>query len=612
MLDAHGKISGLQIIYADKKKKGRDKDFWPAGVAKKGKYFLIGGIPDGGVVLVCEGYATGAALHEATGLPVVVAFDAGNLMPAAESVKKRFKRVKFLFCADDDYSTVGNPGVASAKAAALGLGGEVIVPVFSAARPDDKSGPTDFNDLHTLEGLHVVTVQVEARLRDLNWTHNSRARKPSNAGAGREDLSSLLSVPEACDRYSLIYGAGATLFDHQEHILVPKSDVMDILVDNGWREWKLRVDRKVVRLDEVGFDPAGKDKNIKCNLWGGWPTRPKKGKCNLILELLEYLCAEEEKPQEVFKWVLCWLAYPIQNPGAKMRTALIMHGPQGVGKNMFFETYMAIFGEYGRIIDQATLEDKFNDWVSKKLFLIADEVVARAELYHVKNKLKHLITGDWIRVNPKNVSAHNEKNHVNLVFLSNEIQPLVIDPDDRRYAVIWTPMRLSWEYYEEVEEEISGGAAAALHHYLLNFNVGNFKHYTLPPDTKSKRDLVQQSLDSTERFWLQYLDGEIDGIPALPVRTEDIYELYRAWCARTGISRSAPLHTFISRLSKRPDCERKRERCYVGSTLKQPWFLIPGSVKIPAGKTREAWITESMVDFSTALKNWKEAKRDGF
>ena len=41
------------------------------------------------------------------------------------------------------------------------------------------------------------------------------------------------------------------------------------------------------------------------------------------------------------RWVLKWLAYPIQHPGAKMRTALVLHGPQGTGKNMFFEAIMA-------------------------------------------------------------------------------------------------------------------------------------------------------------------------------------------------------------------------------------------------------------------------------
>jgi hypothetical protein len=86
--------------------------------------------------------------------------------------------------------------------------------------------------------------------------------------------------------------------------------------------------------------------------------------------------------------VLKWIAYPIQHPGAKMKTTLVVHGPQGTGKNLFFEALMSIYGEYGDVLDQSALEDKFNDWASRKLFMIADEVVARSDVYHIKNKLK--------------------------------------------------------------------------------------------------------------------------------------------------------------------------------------------------------------------------------
>ena len=78
---------------------------------------------------------------------------------------------------------------------------------------------------------------------------------------------------------------------------------------------------------------------------------------------------------------------------------------------------------------------KGNDWASKKLFLIADEVVARQEINHVKNKLKGFITSDRIRINPKNIGAYDERNYVNVVFLSCETQPLVLERDDHRYMV---------------------------------------------------------------------------------------------------------------------------------------------------------------------------------
>src|SRR6185503_13723853 len=91
MLDTAGKIHGLQVI-RPKKQHGRDKDFWPTGLVKKGHFHLIG--TPTWVVLIAEGYATAASLHEATGLPVAVAFDAGNLGPVAAALRKRYKQAK--------------------------------------------------------------------------------------------------------------------------------------------------------------------------------------------------------------------------------------------------------------------------------------------------------------------------------------------------------------------------------------------------------------------------------------------------------------------------------------------------------------------------------------
>src|SRR5690606_16232770 len=152
-------------IHAEKRH-GRDKDFWPAGLAKQGHFFHLGPQP-GDVLLVAEGYATAASLFEAYGLPVVVAFDAGNLLPVCQALPKRYKGTRLLVCADDDYLTEGNPGISKAQAAALAVSGAWVAPTFAQDREGKKI--TDFNDLHEREGLHVVRAQVETRLRQLGW-----------------------------------------------------------------------------------------------------------------------------------------------------------------------------------------------------------------------------------------------------------------------------------------------------------------------------------------------------------------------------------------------------------------------------------------------------------
>ena len=619
MHDAKGTIQGLQFIYAKghprRVKIERDKEFWPAGMAMGGTFGLIGPVKREGIMLIAEGYATAASLNEATGQTVAYAFSANNLLKAGKPLAKEYPLLRILFCADDDYLTEGNPGcTAAANATAEIERSAWIKPTF----PVDESGNdlragkklTDFNDLQCMTGLSLTLAdQINAKLDEMKWRDvKIRAETNTRGGGERDALKSVLTVDEATERFALVFGGKGTMFDYQEHILVPKADVLDILPEHGWRD--MRSIKKVVRMDEVGFDPGGNDGRIICNLWGGWPTTPKKGGCDCLLELLEYLCSEEENHRTVFEWVSKWIAYPIQHPGAKMRTALVFHGPQGTGKNLFFEAVMAIYGEYGRIVDQAAIEDKFNDWASRKLLMIADEVVARNELYHVKNKLKSFVTGEWIRINPKNVAAHDEKNHVNLVFLSNESQPLVLEKDDRRYTVIHTPEKLSAEFYQQVRDELNAGGIAALHHYLLHLDLGDFDEHTKPPMTKAKEDLIEVSLDSVQRFVQEWHQGEIEGAPFVPCLGSQLYVTYKRRCEHTGERSPRSLPQFVGTLKNMPRWRAGQPlQTYENlndKTIKSRKMVIPPDdllEKSPnfikkEGKTQAEWLTECFLKFS--------------
>jgi putative DNA primase/helicase len=621
MMDASGKLWGIQIIRGKDRGKKLEKQYWPRGVMTQGHYHLIGPPPRAGqVVLIAEGYATAATLYEATGLPTVVAFDAGNLRPVALAIRKAYPKARLLVCADDDYLTPDNPGITAAKAAAFAAEGEWVAPVFATERPRDRKGPTDFNDLMLAEGRHVVRAQIEARLRELGWSLSDGAGGDTvDEGAG-EGIPSMLQIDEAVERYVMIYGGRGMLFDRVEHILVPKQDVVDMLPDHGWRLFRER--KQVVRLDEVGFDPAGTDPKVKCNLWGGWPTKPKPGSCEKLLELLQYLCAGEPYGNRVYEWVLKWLALPIQKPGAKMRTALVFHGPQGTGKNLFFEAYMAIYGEYGRIIDQNAIEDKFNDWASRKLFLIADEVVARQELFHTKNKLKSFITSEWIRINPKNVAAHDERNHVNIVFLSNEAQPVVLEEDDRRFVVIRTPEKVDATFYREVRDEINQGGIEALHHYLLHLDLGDFDEHAPPPLTMAKRDLIALSMSSVKRFIHDWKNGEIvfrDDVvlPFGPAPSAALYRAYQAWCRQMGELKPRPENQFAGEIVMLPGWakgHRERRRSFQLTETVRQRFIVPadrdiveasskGAHALPRepGETLTDWHTRCFFRFMDAL-----------
>jgi putative DNA primase/helicase len=565
MHDAVGQVCGIQFIYpaghARKAKLGRDKEFWPAGMAMGGTFGLIGALPAGGVLLVTEGFATAASLREATGYPVAYAFSANNLAKACREIRRKARSVRLLLCADDDYLTDGNPGTSAAAAVTAELEHTAwIKPDFSDADGNDIRGGkklTDFNDLAVLTGVPLALAdQVNQVIEERGWI--ARAAATAAAGGGDGAMPSLISVEEAVARYWGVYGLGGkVLFDEVERRLVHRDDVMNIIPPRSWDLIKSHPGWRVARDSEIGFDPTEADTSVKCNLFGGWPTEPRPGRCEALLGLLEYLCMWERNADDVYSWVLKWLAYPLQNRGAKMHSAIVVHGPQGTGKSRFFEVYGKIYGPYSRVLNQEALEDKFNaDWAEKKLFILADEVLARAEMYHVKNRLKGFITGDSIRVNPKNVAAHVEKNQMNIVFLSNERMPVAIENDDRRHCVLWSPPKLGDDYYRKVDEEIDNGGVEALYHYLLNVDLGDFKPWTRPPMTKAKDDLVQLGRSSEERFLREWMALELeapngDTLPFCPCLGSSLYQAYSKWCEVHG-ERRRGAKDLISLCGKQP------------------------------------------------------------
>lgn len=552
VIDTKGKLFALQLIRSGLPADSKipSKQFWPRGAEIKGHFHTIGNLAGAKVIFIAEGYATGASVHTAINAPVVVAFNANNLTPVAKEIAKANKYAKIVICADDDYLTDGNPGVTQAQNAALSVGGGWVKPDFMVAGTDIRNGEklTDFNDLHVHPqgGLHLVTTQLAQYVTGtLPKPTTATSAGGDKQGEGVGDYRSVISLHEAVKRFiPLIDGTGKYLFDTETNKITHK-DQMLALLEAGirWDDIKrnaLWQSRGAYGFDQVGFDPAGDDANCKLNTWSGWPTKPANLKsaadgCKHLIGLLYHLCSNEKNQTEaLFDWILNWVAYPIQHPGAKMQTAVVVHGPQGTGKSRFFEAVGRIYGEYSIVLNQGAIEDKFNsDWTSRKLFIIADEIVARQDMYHLKNQLKAFITGDWVRVNPKNLAAYKERNHMNLVFLSNEKQPVILENDDRRHCVIYTPQKLDESYYDLVSEEIENGGIEALHQFLLERDLTGFKPWTKPPMTESKQDLIDLGKDSIEIFIEQWQSGEL-GLPVCPAMGVDFYDAYQKWCKRTG------------------------------------------------------------------------------
>lgn len=138
--DDQGRIWNLQRIRPDGQKR------FLRGGRVQGLYACIGG-PVADHIVVCEGWATGKSLHAATGLPVVIAFSAGNLVAIARTMRGKYPTARITVAADNDLKPDGsNPGLSAATSAARAVDGYVAVPPIAG----------DFNDYAAAGGADTL------------------------------------------------------------------------------------------------------------------------------------------------------------------------------------------------------------------------------------------------------------------------------------------------------------------------------------------------------------------------------------------------------------------------------------------------------------------------
>jgi putative DNA primase/helicase len=303
-------------------------------------------------------------------------------------------------------------------------------------------------------------------------------------------------------------------------------------------KWQEHAQRKTIEARNLVFDPTQQaDPVSHVNIFLGWPLTPKQDDALVgpILALLASLCDAEDRADEAMEWILRWLAYPLQHPGAKMQTALLMFGEkQGTGKSLFFQDVMQpIYGDYGTVASQHQLESSFTAWRSRKLFVLFEEVLSRDDKYSHNGTLKYMITGKTTSINEKNLPLRDERNHMNATFLSNEPQPIPIELEDRRFMVIEARRKQDPAFYADVQRSIAAGGIQAFYHFLLNLPLDGFNEHTKPPMTLAKERVIEFGLAGWMSFHRAWKDGYLDA-PYTSCLSEDLYIIYKRWCDKSG------------------------------------------------------------------------------
>lgn len=344
-----GQITSLQAIFQNENPQlGRDRDYLPGG-QKRGCFHVIGNKPTGAnpVIVICEGYSTGSSIHMATGYCVVVAFDAGNVPTVAKLMRQQFGRATIVVAADNDQwheDGKQNDGVHYARQASITTGGLLAVPKFT--RLSDK--PTDFNDLHVLEGLNAVSDQInavipepvndnflplDASVNPFMFPHMSHQQKPLNTWENLEWLLDQYGIKSRYNEISkdVVVTIPGKDYGNDASANSALTEIVSLCARNGMPSGSCAEYVKLIAMSNR-YNPASEF--ITAKPWDG---------VSRIYDLCDTLETAEGFDRSlvlmmVRRWLISAVAAAMQPTGFYSKGVLVLQGEQSLGKTAWFRS----------------------------------------------------------------------------------------------------------------------------------------------------------------------------------------------------------------------------------------------------------------------------------
>ena len=281
---------------------------------------------------------------------------------------------------------------------------------------------------------------------------------------------------------------------------------------------------------------------LKCpdgvlNTWSGFAAEGMnesyKGKPNMFVDHVRKLFGKNSQ------YVLKWLANIIQNPGYHTTVALVVVGGQGTGKTTTFELFMKkILGS--KYFGQTNNPE--NDLFSRFGFLKDSKILVVVDDFNVgtikmnADPFKSYITGETIPFESKGKMSIELLNCANFVLTTNKHDPVKLDADDRRYAVLEVSDRLKGNhaYFSKLYRYLDNSEnIRAIYDLLSEIDISKTNFQAERPMTELYQEIKSMSIDKE----LLFLHHKMGGAQNQQIfKGSDYYQDFRGWLSDNGFT----------------------------------------------------------------------------
>ena len=266
--------------------------------------------------------------------------------------------------------------------------------------------------------------------------------------------------------------------------------------------WLAHRDR--LQFRGVTFRPGEPKVVREClNLWQSWGVEAKPGDWGLIREHIEEVLAGGNA--EFADYIVCWIAWSIQNPGAPAEVALVLIGEKGAGKGTLVRCLQRIFGAHAfQVTSREEVIGKFNGHLQDCVLFIADEAYWGGDKRCV-GRLQGMITETTLPIERKGIDLIQVPNCLHIVMLAEPGWVIPAGRFERRYAAlaVSTAKRGDRDYFRALHRQIKEGGAEAMFYDLRAMDLGDW-HPREIPEALLRNPALQGQQGHTLPPWEQW------------------------------------------------------------------------------------------------------------
>lgn len=315
----------------------------------------------------------------------------------------------------------------------------------------------------------------------------------------------------------------------------------------------------------IGLYPNRASPNGYYNTWNGFSVTPRPGDCSLFLaHIKDIICCGNE---EIYEWVIDWMADLIQEPDEPKGCAIVMRGGEGIGKGTLANAIGSLFGpHYRHLIDDSHLTSNFNAHLLDAIVVFADEITWGGNK-KTDGKLKGMVTERNLVGERKGIDAILYRNMIHLIIASNNDWVVPAGADSRRWLVLdVNKIRANdVQYFNSIRDELDNGGREALIFMLMSREIKSNLRRALETSALQDQRAMSAQEDTLLSWWSRCLISSVIEAPDekefepgqdtqenWPSYVDKVafYDEFEAWCLKRN-KRVLSLNVFLRDIKRK-------------------------------------------------------------